>query len=64
MMIYNVTVIINVTIINNVTSFLFPGERPHYCTLCDKGFQTSSDLKRHKRTRVHQERVEQVKTKH
>jgi hypothetical protein len=30
--------------------------------LCDKGFQTSSDLKRHKRTRVHQERVEQLKT--
>lgn len=25
-----------------------------------KGFQTSSDLKRHKRTRVHQERVEQA----
>lgn len=38
------------------------GERPHYCTLCDKGFQTSSDLKRHKRTRVHQERVEQLKS--
>lgn len=36
------------------------GERPHYCQLCNKGFQTSSDLKRHKRTRVHQERVEQV----
>ena len=35
------------------------GERPHYCSLCNKGFQTSSDLKRHKRTRVHQERVEQ-----
>jgi hypothetical protein len=28
--------------------------------LCGKGFQTSSDLKRHKRTRVHQEKVEQV----
>ena len=40
---------------------LISGERPHYCTLCDKGFQTSSDLKRHKRTRVHQERVEQLK---
>ena len=38
----------------------FAGERPHYCTLCNKGFQTSSDLKRHKRTRVHQERVEQI----
>ena len=36
------------------------GERPHYCSLCNKGFQTSSDLKRHKRTRVHQERVEQA----
>lgn len=28
--------------------------------MCNKGFQTSSDLKRHKRTRVHQEKVEQV----
>ena len=28
--------------------------------MCNKGFQTSSDLKRHKRTRVHQERVEQI----
>ena len=36
------------------------GERPHFCKLCGKGFQTSSDLKRHKRTRVHQEKVEQV----
>ena len=36
------------------------GERPHYCSLCNKGFQTSSDLKRHKKTRVHQERVEQA----
>lgn len=38
--------------------YYFAGERPHYCTLCNKGFQTSSDLKRHKKTRVHQERVE------
>jgi hypothetical protein len=38
----------------------FSGERPHFCSLCNKGFQTSSDLKRHKRTRVHQERVEQA----
>ena len=38
----------------------FAGERPHFCKLCGKGFQTSSDLKRHKRTRVHQEKVEQV----
>ena len=38
----------------------FVGERPHFCKLCGKGFQTSSDLKRHKRTRVHQEKVEQV----
>ena len=36
------------------------GERPHYCSLCSKGFQTSSDLKRHKKTRVHQERVDQA----
>lgn len=28
--------------------------------MCNKGFQTSSDLKRHKRTRVHQEKVEQA----
>lgn len=40
--------------------FNFTGERPHFCKLCGKGFQTSSDLKRHKRTRVHQEKVEQV----
>ena len=39
---------------------IFSGERPHFCKLCGKGFQTSSDLKRHKRTRVHQEKVEQV----
>ena len=39
---------------------LISGERPHFCKLCGKGFQTSSDLKRHKRTRVHQEKVEQV----
>ena len=43
----------------NLNLFLV-GERPHYCSLCNKGFQTSSDLKRHKRTRVHQERVEQA----
>ena len=43
----------------NLNIFLV-GERPHYCSLCNKGFQTSSDLKRHKRTRVHQERVEQA----
>ena len=36
------------------------GERPHFCALCSKGFQTSSDLKRHKKTRVHQEKVEQA----
>ena len=36
------------------------GERPHFCTHCNKGFQTSSDLKRHKKTRVHQERVDQA----
>ena len=35
------------------------GERPHFCSYCSKGFQTSSDLKRHKKTRVHQERVDQ-----
>ena len=35
------------------------GERPHFCSFCSKGFQTSSDLKRHKKTRVHQERVDQ-----
>ena len=40
--------------------FGISGERPHFCKLCGKGFQTSSDLKRHKRTRVHQEKVEQV----
>ena len=36
------------------------GERPHFCSLCAKGFQTSSDLKRHKKTRIHQEKVEQA----
>ena len=36
------------------------GERPHFCVPCNKGFQTSSDLKRHKKTRVHQERVDQA----
>jgi uncharacterized Zn-finger protein len=38
------------------------GERPHFCSYCAKGFQTSSDLKRHKKTRVHQERVDQCNT--
>ena len=41
--------------------FVLAGERPHSCTLCNKGFQTSSDLKRHRRTRVHQEKVEQAR---
>ena len=48
----------NELIFNHI--ILISGERPHFCKLCGKGFQTSSDLKRHKRTRVHQEKVEQV----
>ena len=60
-MIYLLVVLKSSNVFINALIFIpFAGERPHFCKLCGKGFQTSSDLKRHKRTRVHQEKVEQV----
>ena len=36
------------------------GYRPHFCKVCVKGFQTNSDLKRHEKTQVHKEMLEEI----
>ena len=36
-----------------MVKFLFSGERPYYCQVCEKGFLANSDLTRHKKTNAH-----------